>query len=596
MSGAVQLAASRRLRTARAALDAQRLTDAVLRTQGADGKKGEKGEKGDAPDHEWQGTKLRFEKPSGGWGEYVELRGPKGARGTNGAPGGGGGGDAAPPVSAQGGIFVTGVLPVTGIVGGREYVAGTAPPNTVLTRAVSDGDEVDVVVLVEGPSSFYSPAVTIAGVQAVVAQTATTRVFTATARITLAAGENVVLAEMAGGGSTTVLIERAAAGPAVLGVAFGPYPGAQTALKAGDVVQVTITTDPEATSVTVAAGGANGAQLVLPVINGVATGAITIGSASGAQALYVTARNSLGTDGDAFASAPLALDQTYPTIAAIVPDYPLGQSAFGAGQSGTFTAAASGFDTIDYASGDFTIDTPTAYALTKDVDLVSTGYTGSGANVTITATRHNNGAVTVRSGLLKFATVAPTAALAIQGNPVRLVSSPAGQDYVVLLQPDQELLTPPLLSASLGAWQGSWTLSGGVWRRTLRITDAVPRGTGLFSGLVLTGLSGITGTAITSGSAYTVGGMSARTVTFPAFSRVAPLGAPVALAAQTSARITGGAVLTRYDDAGARSNGYFIADAFGAYNPVGAYLGLSDAAFAGANTTGGLTAEFSEVA
>ena len=55
-------------------------------------------------------------------------------------------------------------------------------------------------------------------------------------------------------------------------------------------------------------------------------------------------------------------------------------------------------------------------------------------------------------------------------------------------------------------------------------------------------------------------------------------------------------VLTRYDDAGVRSNGYFIADALGAYNPTGAYLGLSDAAFAGANTTGGLTAEFSEVA
>lgn len=503
-------------------------------------------------------------------------------------PGGGG--------SAVAGIFVTGILPVDGIVGGREYVADTAPPNIVLSRAVSDADEVDVVVLVEGPSSFYSPSVKIGGVQAVVTQTATTRVFTAVARVTLALGENVVWAEMAGGGRTSVRIERAAAGPGVLGVVFGPYPGAQTALKAGDVVQVTITTDPEATSVTVAAGGANGAQVVLPVTGGVATGAITIGSASGAQALYVTARNSLGTAGGAFASPALALDQTYPAIAPIVPGYPPGQSAFGAGQAGTITAAANGFDTIDYASGDFAIDAPAAYALTKDVDLVSTGYAGSGANVTITATRHNNGAVTVRSGLLKFATVAPSAALAIQGNPVRLVSSPAGQDYVVLLQPDQELLTPPLLSASLGAWQGSWTLSGGVWRRTLRITDTVPRGTGLFSDLLLTGLSGITGTAITSGSAYTVGGMAARTVTFPAFSRVAPLGAPVALAAQTSARITGGAVLTRYDDAGVRSNGYFIADALGACHPTGAYLGLSDAAFAGANTTGGLTAEFSEAA
>lgn len=91
MSGAVQLVAARRLRTARAELDAQRLTDAVLRTQGAAGKKGEKGDPGPMPEHEWQGTKLRFEKP-GGWGEYVDLRGHKGARGSNGAPGGGGGG------------------------------------------------------------------------------------------------------------------------------------------------------------------------------------------------------------------------------------------------------------------------------------------------------------------------------------------------------------------------------------------------------------------------------------------------------------------------------------------------------------------------
>lgn len=502
----------------------------------------------------------------------------------------------APGASAAVGIFVTGVLPVAGIVGGREYVPGTAPPNTVLSRAVSDADEVDVVVLVEGPVSFYSPSVKIGGVQATVTQTATTRVFAAVARVTLEPGENVVWAEMVGGGRTSVRIERAAAGPAVLGVAFGPHPGAQTALKAGDVVQVTITTEPEAASVTVAAGGANGAQVVLSVIQGVATGAITIGSASGAQALYVTARNGLGTAGDAFASPALPLDQTYPTIAPITPGYPAGQSAFGAGQSGTFTAAASGFDTITYASGAFAIDAPTAYEASKGVELVSTGYAGTGTNLTITATRANNGAVTVRSGLLKFATVAPTASIAIQSGPARLVSSPAGQDYVVLLTPDQELSALPQLNASLGAWQGGWTLSGSVWRRTLRITDDVPRGTGVFSGLLVTGLTGLDGATITSGSLYTVGGMTARTITFPAFSRVAPLGAPVALAAKTSAQISGGAVLTRYDDAGVRSNGYYIANAAGAHDPNGAYLGLSDAAFAGANTTGGLTAEFSEVA
>lgn len=65
--------------------------------RGPRGPKGERGERGPMPDHEWQGTKLRFEKPGGGWGEFVELRGPKGARGDRGASGGGGGSPVAPP-------------------------------------------------------------------------------------------------------------------------------------------------------------------------------------------------------------------------------------------------------------------------------------------------------------------------------------------------------------------------------------------------------------------------------------------------------------------------------------------------------------------
>lgn len=37
--------------------------------------KGDKGDKGDIPKHEWKGTKLRFEKPNGGWGKWVDLKG-----------------------------------------------------------------------------------------------------------------------------------------------------------------------------------------------------------------------------------------------------------------------------------------------------------------------------------------------------------------------------------------------------------------------------------------------------------------------------------------------------------------------------------------
>lgn len=52
--------------------------------RGDKGERGDQGEMGPRPDHEWDGTKLRFERASGLWGEYVDLRGPKGDDGGGG--------------------------------------------------------------------------------------------------------------------------------------------------------------------------------------------------------------------------------------------------------------------------------------------------------------------------------------------------------------------------------------------------------------------------------------------------------------------------------------------------------------------------------
>ena len=55
---------------------------------GPKGDQGEKGEKGDdgaqglPPEHEWQGTALRFKEPDGSWGQAVDLRGPAGSSAT----------------------------------------------------------------------------------------------------------------------------------------------------------------------------------------------------------------------------------------------------------------------------------------------------------------------------------------------------------------------------------------------------------------------------------------------------------------------------------------------------------------------------------
>lgn len=67
--------------------------------QGIQGPKGDKGDKGDRgetgpmPNHEWDGTRIRFEKPDGSWGPFVDLRGVRGLNGetiTQTVSGGGG--------------------------------------------------------------------------------------------------------------------------------------------------------------------------------------------------------------------------------------------------------------------------------------------------------------------------------------------------------------------------------------------------------------------------------------------------------------------------------------------------------------------------
>ena len=55
--------------------------------KGDKGDKGDPGERGPAPAHEWKGTRLRFQKPDGEWGKFVDLKGEKGDKGSGGATG-----------------------------------------------------------------------------------------------------------------------------------------------------------------------------------------------------------------------------------------------------------------------------------------------------------------------------------------------------------------------------------------------------------------------------------------------------------------------------------------------------------------------------
>jgi hypothetical protein len=56
--------------------------------RGEPGPAGKDGERGPAPDHQWKGTRLRFQKPEGDWGKWVDLKGDAGVAGSSGGGGG----------------------------------------------------------------------------------------------------------------------------------------------------------------------------------------------------------------------------------------------------------------------------------------------------------------------------------------------------------------------------------------------------------------------------------------------------------------------------------------------------------------------------
>jgi PKD repeat protein len=90
------------------------------------------------PDHQWDGTRLRFEEPDGKWGKYVDLRGRPGQNGANGGGGGSG-------VTALERLQLQTLL---GIFGG--WIA--TPPVVAITTLSADDLEVTAV---GSASGFY---------------------------------------------------------------------------------------------------------------------------------------------------------------------------------------------------------------------------------------------------------------------------------------------------------------------------------------------------------------------------------------------------------------------------------------------------------
>lgn len=517
--------------------------------------------------------------------------------------------------AAQGGLFFTDVSPTTtGIVGSKLYVANTVPANAVITEATTDTDNVTVTLYAEGGSTFFSPSVTITTVPAqaggpvtatLTVNAADRRTFTATANLTGITADTTITATSSTNAETSIIIRRAVAGPDVNVLQIGALPEGQTEVKSGDVVTFSGRVPNSASYVEVIAGGAASSLVVATVgaIDSFGTGyrefsgSFTVSGLTGVRYITARAKNALGTFGSNLQSTnSVTLNQTYPTIGARTITYPVGQSALKGTESATIAATVTNADTVTYStSADLTATTTSGYVATNTVTRVSGTYVYGTNNYTITAKKSSNGATTTASTAVSIANAAPTAAISITGNPARLRSTPSGQDYVITVTANQRLSVAPAIVASSGTWQGSWTGSGTTWTRTLRIADVDPKGGQTFTA-TLTNIANVTGSTLTAGSAYTVGGFPTRTITFSAFERYHAIGTNVVDITKVTASYTGSTVLTRYTDTLSHFQGFTIVDADGNYSPTGGYLFISDADFASSNTTGTLQLDVTEAA
>ncbi|MFY0656173.1 MAG: hypothetical protein JXR12_05310 [Neptunomonas phycophila] len=533
-------------------------------------------------------------------------------------------------------VFITDVTNGgDGIVGDKQYLAGTVPANVIVTEATTDDNSVTISVMAEG-GSFYSPQLIVRGNPALpfnegdnIPLTQDSHdIRTFHGQITLSGIDTTteVTIESSTGSTASANIIRAADGPTVVNFNIGPYPGTQVAARENQQMQITGVVDNNAESISVhdfgAAKGNNDAPTAFGDLNSAGAGYktfttnFTVGSLTGEFTVQIQALNQLGTAGNNIQSDnAIFLDQRVPQIQNVTIEYPNGQSAIKGTEDATIV-----FNLVDATESEFSVG--------NSITMLSGNFSGSellvvesagngdktdGTNLTITARRADNDTETTVSVLVKVVDTVPTLTLSIAGNPTRLTSSPTGEQYTVYIDSDLDLDTvvPPSISAPSGSLSSITQVNSKRWQTTLTVEDINPRGVFDFFNISAVSLSGVVVNSAQNTS-YTVGGFSERTLAVPLFDttpgdeivgRTVDMGVEVGDPNKLNVTLSG-VPLTFAPDTNDAALTFTVVDAHQGftdpyvqvanYDPNGYILYLNDRDQAGANTTGTMTVTIRE--
>jgi hypothetical protein len=332
-------------------------------------------------------------------------------------------------------------------------------------------------------------------------------------------------------------------GPVITDITFDadPYPGDQTELKTGDSINVHFTFDTNKVNRVQFNNSENttgNSQKSINTTN--KTGSVSVSISTSLKsdtttfARSVKARAQSTSSGYTYGDYKTSVDKInvnnqYPEFVTGSIIYPSGQSGIRQGQTASVHLEAR-FVGSDpeylYAHPTSQLKVPPGigdtshandvYVLPKRTEYNSGDYNISTPNISLNVKRKENGAEATGTHVVNIANVPPIISVT-SNNGQRMRSG--GRDgttapgYPVRVNSDQELASSPAIVIPHGTI-GSWSSNSDKtqYANTLTVHDDNEKGTHQYTGLVATGITGLTTSTINTGEHYTFGGFISRQV------------------------------------------------------------------------------------
>lgn len=331
-------------------------------------------------------------------------------------------------------------------------------------------------------------------------------------------------------------------GPTIQGLSIGSYPGAQTELKDGDLIDVTVEFDTNNVSGLEFDG--HGGQYSTTTTNLSSTVQMIVGTDDLSPvdvSLKVKAKSSHNKFGDWFVSSEtIKVCNQYPTYTGWEVIYPENQLALKQNETAdvSLTIENQGNSPIySYTAPGSQISVPATseYSVNKTVTCTNPEiYNITTDNFQVTTTRTENNATSTYSNVVLVADQQPTITVSHNAGARMRSGGNQGTDpqqYTVTITSDQSLKSFEMQPGGGGVftssnWVGSsnnttWTMN------SIEIHDDDIKGDHTWTAIECVNLSNMTKQTVDAGSTYTLGGFVQRTIVVSRLSRYATLGTRV---------------------------------------------------------------------